>query len=117
MKTKNILKLIVMIALALLIVSYATTSFAKIDPTSLVPKPTPTGPTELQGPISKLIGGIQAFGAIVAVVVLIIIGILYITAAPEGKMQLKGKLLPYMIGAVLLFATTTVVTIIYNAFN
>ena len=96
MKTKVILKLIVMVALILSIVTITTTSFAKITPGSIVPKPTITGPTELKAPIGKIIGGIQAFGAIIAVVVLIVIGILYVTAAPEGKMQLKGKLLPYM---------------------
>lgn len=114
---KNILfKLLFIVSLTLGIALHTTISMAGVDPSSLVGPLNPT-PIGVEDPLGSVIGGIQAFGAIAAVVVLIIIGIMYVTASPEGKFELKGKLLPFMIGAVLLFSITTIVSIMYKVFG
>jgi len=53
---------------------------------------------------SMIAGYIVYIGILIAVVVLMIKGIKYITAAPEGKAEIKKELMPWFIGIVLLFS-------------
>ena len=43
-----------------------------------------------------------------------ILGIKFLTAAPEGKAQIKEKSVPAVIGAVLLFAVGSIIRIVAN---
>jgi len=45
---------------------------------------------------------------------LVIIGVKYITASVEEKAQLKETLMPYVIGAILLFGGSGILTIVVN---
>lgn len=63
---------------------------------------------------NDIIGPIQVIGSLVSVVTIIIIGIRYMLGSVEEKAQYKETLGPYFIGAVLVFGTTTVVSVIYN---
>ena len=63
---------------------------------------------------NEIIGPIQVIGSLVSVVTIIIIGIKYMLGSVEEKAQYKETLGPYFIGAVLVFGTTTVVSVIYN---
>ena len=42
------------------------------------------------------------------------IGIKFITAAPDGKAQIKEKLVPTAIGALVLFSVGTIIRIVAN---
>ena len=116
MNRKFFIKLIVMVVIALLIILYATTALAIPAPTTLVPRPTPTN-VGVDDMVGKVLGGVQAAGAIAAVIVVIVIGIMFLLASPEGKMELKGKVVPYLIGITLLFAVTTIVLMFYKMFS
>lgn len=65
----------------------------------------------------KILGTVQVIGSIVSVVALCIIGIRYMISSVEEKAELKGVLLYYVIGAVLVFATTTIVSVAYNVIS
>ena len=65
----------------------------------------------------KILWTVQSIGSVVSVVALCIIGIRYMVSSVEEKAELKGVLIYYVIGAVLVFATTTVVSIVYNAIS
>lgn len=56
-------------------------------------------------------------GSIVSVLVLIALGIKYMLGSVEEKATYKKTLLPYFIGAILVFAGSTIVSIIYNIFK
>ena len=56
------------------------------------------------------IAQIVCYGA--AVIILMILGIKFITAAPEGKAQIKERSVPAVIGAVLLFAIGSIIKIV-----
>lgn len=60
----------------------------------------------------KIVGIVQVIGIGVAVVMLTVIAIKYIVASPNEKADLKSKLIPYTIGAVLLFWGSTLLGII-----
>lgn len=53
-------------------------------------------------------------GIVVAVVVLLILGIKYMMGSAEEKAEYKKTMIPYLVGAVLIFASTTIVNVVYN---
>lgn len=59
-----------------------------------------------------IIGVLQTVAGIVAVSVLIFVGIKYLLASPGEKANIKGSLIPYVIGAVLIFAAVPILGII-----
>jgi len=62
-------------------------------------------------------GVIQIAGTIVSAGALIIIGIRYVVASAEEKAEYKERMLPYIIGAVLLFGASNIVNIAYKLFK
>lgn len=56
----------------------------------------------------------QTVGVVVAVVVLLILGIKYMMGSAEEKAEYKKTMIPYIVGAVLIFASTTIVKVVYN---
>ena len=58
------------------------------------------------------IAQIICYGA--AVIILMIVGVKFMIAAPEGKAQIKEKSVPAVIGAVLLFAVGSIIRIVAN---
>lgn len=62
--------------------------------------------------LQKAVG---AAGIILATIMLLVIGIKYMTSAPEGKAEYRKIMLPYLIGAIIIF--TTAVTSNYVGSN
>lgn len=60
---------------------------------------------------------IQTVGIVVAVVVLLILGIKYMMGSAEEKAEYKKTMIPYLVGAILIFASTTIVKVVYNIAN
>lgn len=81
------------------------------------------GNTEAQGTASVMnVGGmvvaiVQTVGIVVAVVVLLVLGIKYMMGSAEEKAEYKKTMIPYIVGAVLIFAATTIVNVVYNMAN
>ena len=75
-------------------------------------------PTDTDGKIksltSTILGIIQVVGTVGAVGVLMVLGIKYMMGSVEEKAQYKKSMLPYVIGAILIFSATTITTVIYN---
>lgn len=65
----------------------------------------------------KIINIIQVVGIVVAIAVVLIIGIKYMTGSVEQKAEYKKVMIPYIIGAVLLVAGTSIVRVIFNTIN
>ena len=65
----------------------------------------------------SILGIVQIVAITTAIIILIVIGIKYITAAPEGKAELKKKAIIYIVGAMLLFGATAIVGIIRTVAN
>ena len=66
---------------------------------------------------SKIIGALKGIGTIVAVAILIVIGIKYMMGSAEEKAEYKKTMIPYFIGAILVFAAPQVAGVIYNFAN
>lgn len=78
---------------------------------------TPSGSDKVDNLGKQILGVIDAVASVVAVIMLVWIGLKYITSSPAEKADLKdGKLTLYVIGAVLLFGGSRILDIIANSF-
>ena len=65
----------------------------------------------------KILGIIQVAGSVISVIVLIILGIKYMFGSIEEKVQFKKTMMPYTVGAVLLFSTSNILGFAYSVIN
>lgn len=64
---------------------------------------------------NKILNAVSIIGVIASVITLTILGIKYMVGSIEEKAEYKKSMLPYLIGAMLLFATSSIVSLISNA--
>lgn len=62
----------------------------------------------------RIVGIIQIIGTALSVIIIIIIGIRYITGSVEERAEYKTTATLYIIGAVFLFCTVTIVRLVYD---
>ena len=67
------------------------------------------------GIIKIIVSTVRYVGMIVSVIALSIIGLRYMTGSVEEKAQYKQTLFPWFIGAIMVFAITTIPTLIITA--
>ena len=111
MNTKKLVKLLSLIILAVILVSIFGNVYAVTDPSTL--KGTDTKEFDNFG--QKIIGGIQAVGSLVAVGILVVLGVKYMLGSAEEKADYKTSMLPYLVGAILVFCASNIIAAIYNA--
>ena len=70
--------------------------------------------SRLKEKINPIIYVIQLVGSIVSVIALIVIGMKYMLGSIEEKAEYKKTLLPYLIGCIMVFSISNLVSIIYN---
>lgn len=115
MKKTN--KLIIALLIILSIVMISVSSFAGDE---LTPGSFGTGTVDSsQTSIIKSMGGqiigvVRTVGVLVAVVILLILGIKYMIGSAEEKADYKKSMIPYIVGAVLIFAASTIAGIVYD---
>lgn len=63
---------------------------------------------------NKIITILTTIGIVVSVIVLVVLGIKYMMGSAEEKAEYKKTLMPYVIGAGLIFAASSIAQIIYN---
>ncbi len=79
-----------------------------------VTQDTATGASKLQDIGNAIIGAIRAIGTIVSVAIFAVLGIKYMTGSVEERAEYKKTMVPYLIGALLLFGITSLLGIIVN---
>ncbi len=63
---------------------------------------------------NQIIGIITTVGVVVAVIVLLILGIKYMMASVPEKAEYKKTMIPYLVGAVLIFGASAITKVIVN---
>ena len=111
MKLRKYLKIII----ALLLIATICTSLSMVYAEVAVP----TAGTVKGGAdkaASNIVGAVITMVQIVAfaaaVIMLMFLGIKYITASPDGKAEIKKSATQYVVGAVILFAATGILQIV-----
>lgn len=77
-------------------------------------RPTVSTSTIFETKVNIILGVVQIIGIIVSVASISIIGIKFMLGSVEEKAQYKQTLLPWLIGAIMIFAITTIPTMIYD---
>lgn len=114
---KKTSKLIATLLIILTIVTISVSSFAApLKPTDLYPDVNTNiqGQTEITNLGKQIVGVVQTVGIVIAVVILLVLGIKYMMGSAEEKADYKKSMIPYIVGAILIFASTTIVNIVYN---
>ncbi len=70
--------------------------------------------TSFQNIIGAIITIVQIIGTGVAIIMLIVLAIKYISAAPGDKAEIKKHAVVYVVGAIVLFAATGILGIVKN---
>ena len=118
MNMKKVIKVLSVVLLVMMLVSTLST---------VVMATTPAGLQDVQGDkinTSKInqagrniVSILQAVGVVLSVVVLIVIGIKYMMGSAEEKAEYKKTLMPYIIGAALIFAASMFAQVVFDFFN
>lgn len=111
MKLSKVLSIIV---LAVMILAIATNFVYAIDPASIKASTAGSGVSKVQSIGGTILGLVQVVGSVLAVIVLAVIGIKYMMGSTEEKAEYKKTLLPYIIGAVILFAASNLASVVFN---
>lgn len=116
MKSKNKKIIVILIISIILLILFMGNVSAAINPDDYKPPQISSG-GKLATIGNKIIGGIQYLGSIISVIVLIIIGIKYIIGSTEEKAEYKETMVPYVIGAVFVFAVSNILAAIAAIFS
>ncbi len=113
MKKKTVKIISSLVIIAIMLMSMSTFIFAAdyLDPGSITPQDTPAA-TSVQNMAGQILSIVQIVAISVAIIMLIVLAIKYISASPEGKADIKKSATLYVVGAVLLFGASGVLEIV-----
>ena len=119
MKKKTLKVLTVLFIVSIMLVTFSTIVRADSDGTEGLLTQIQENSKKDSTPQAQQIGGmivnvVQTVGTIVAVVIVAILGIKYMTGSTEEKAEYKKTMLPYFVGAIILFLGVTIVRVIYS---
>lgn len=111
--SKKTTKVLVTILTIAMIISMAVTSFAT-EPKEIVSDGNTQGSSEITTVGKAVVGILQTVGIILSVIVLIILGIKYMMGSAEEKADYKKSMIPYLVGAILIFAASALAQVVYQ---
>ena len=116
----SMILVIAIIAMLVLGVVFQSTSFAA-DPLAVMNEVngnadigSTTGITDVA---SRILTFIQVISGVFAIIMIAVVGFNYIVETPDGKAELKKKMLPIVIGIVLVFFATSIAKFLINMFK
>ena len=107
-KVTKIISIVMIVAMLIAMV----TPVLAVDPGTIKPNEDNTKQITTLG--SQIIGIVTTIGSVVAVLVLVVLGVKYMMGSAEEKAEYKKTLMPYVIGAVLVFAASTIAGVIFS---
>lgn len=113
---KKFVKILNIALVAMMLVCISTSVFA-LTPSELKPADNVTGSPEIQSAGNSIISILQTVGVVLSVVVLMIIGIKYMMGSAEEKAEYKKTMIPYIVGAALIFTASIFANVIYQFFT
>ncbi len=113
MSIKRLSKIVVALVLIATILSAVSVVFGDVT------IPTGKAPTDagLTNTVSNVIGIVQFICYAAAVILIVILGVKFMTASPDGKAEIKKSAIIYVVGAVLVFAAGLLLNLIKNVAN
>ena len=114
MKKKTIVRIIsVALMVAMIAMCLSNVAFADMpDPSSFNGHDNSTASASIKNVLNAVLNIAQVVGIAIAVIMLIVLAIKYISAAPGDKADIKKHAVVYIVGAVVLFAASGILGII-----
>lgn len=113
---KKAIKILPILMVVLTIMMVCTPVLAKpIAGVTIDPKT--NSANQVSGIGNNILGIIRVVGTVIAVGVLMVIGIKYMMGSAEEKAEYKKTMLPYLIGAVILFAAVNIADYVVGIAN
>ena len=110
----KIMKRLTIIATVIMIVSMGASVVYGLTPIDMTANSSATGTTEVKDFGQNIMGVVQVAGVVIAVVVVMILGIKYMMGSAEEKAEYKKTMIPYLVGAILVFAASTIANVVYQ---
>lgn len=86
-----------------------------VNPDTYEPKELTTSDAgEFMNIANSIIGALQIFGTVVAVIALMALGVKYMLGSTQEKADYKETMIPYLIGAVMVFAIPGILRVLFN---
>lgn len=114
---KKSIKVISTLLLAIMLVASIAGTVLAVDPNTVLNGLNGNGnvqTNDLTKVGNNIVTIIQVVGIVIAVIVLLVIGIKYMMGSASEKAEYKKTMIPYIVGAVLIFAGTSLVRVIYS---
>ena len=114
MSTKT-MKILTTIATIILILAIGTSIvYGDTTPLDIQAATDGAGVEQVKDLGGKLMGVLQTVGVVVAVIILMVLGIKYMMGSAEEKAEYKKTMIPYLVGAILIFAASTIANVVYQ---
>ena len=115
MNRKTISKIMAMLLIALMfVITIVPSTLAVQDPSIYTGDSSDVDTSRIDGLGQDIIAIVSTVGSIISVIVLVVLGIKYMMGSAEEKAEYKKTLLPYIIGAALVFAASTIASVVFN---
>ena len=101
-KVLSVLMIVVMLAFA------CTTVFAAVNPDSITAEKGTNADDAITNIGSTILSVVTSVGIVLAIVIVAIIGVKYIMGSTEEKAEYKKTMIPYLVGAVLVFGASAI---------
>ena len=113
---KKSMKIVSILMMAVMMIMVATPVFADVDPNTAISgiNPNYSGNNDFVTKMGNIIGFLQWAGAIAGVLIITIIGIKYMMGSLEEKAEYKKTMIPFIVGAVVLFAAPQIAKLIFS---
>ena len=98
MKTKTIMKILTIVMVVAMIATMTSSVFAMS-----IPSASGSIPAGMSGAAGQVITIVQFVCYAAAVVMLMVLGVKFISASPDGKAEIKKSAVIYVVGALLVF--------------
>ena len=111
MKTRTMKILVTLVSVLIMVAMLGTMVFAT-TPGEL--KPVEEGTEGITKLGQQLMGILSTIGIVLSVLVLMVLGIKYMMGSAEEKAEYKKTMIPYIVGAILIFGASTIANMVYN---
>ena len=110
---KRIVKILTIILMVVALVNITNFVYADdINTEDFAGIYTKDGVSDLDNKTGKILSIVQIAGTAISLVALLILGMKYMLSSPNDKATIKEKLVPYVIGVIIFFAASNLVTIV-----
>lgn len=111
--SKKIVLVLVLMLVALIIPSMVLAT----NPSNALNNSTNVDVSAVQSIGGSVVTIVGSIASVVSILILIILGIKYMMGSAEEKAEYKKTLIPYFVGAILVFAAGSIASGVYNAAN